>query len=160
RHHYRPSKTDFLNPGGTLTRRKIWMIPITTARIDWAISPLSPESRWVNAPVNAAYKACFDHVDQAWIVGWVYDAEHPDQTINVDVYIDDELIGTYAADLFRPDLFDGKGGAHGFTIPPPERKKDGKLHRVCVKVAGTSFEISQSPKEIVWEYDAGDDFVT
>jgi hypothetical protein len=160
RHHYRPSKPDFLTPGSILTRRKIWLIPVATANVNWAVAPLPPETRCMNAPVAAAYKGCFDHVDQAWIVGWVYDAEHPDQTMNIDLYVDDELIGTYAADFFRSDLFDGKGGAHGFTIPPPEWKKDGKLHRIRIKVAGTHFGIDQSPKEVAWKCDAGDDFVT
>ena len=163
RHHYRPSKSDFLRPGGVLSRRKLWMIPVSTASLDWAVSPvpaISGASCERPSPTDTAYEGWFDHVDQRWIVGWIYDARRPDETLHVDIYDYDKRLGRYAADIFRSDLLlAGKGsGAHGFYIPIPRERIDGRLHRISVRAAQADFELGNSPREIVWaETQARDD---
>ncbi len=164
RRHYRPSKSDYLQPGDAHSQRDLWIIPLSTANINWASPLLSPESRLrLTLSVSAAYEGYFDYVDQDWIVGWVYDATRSDETVYIDVYDNGEIVGSYAADLFRPDLLSaGKGnGAHGFQIPAPESKKDGRLHEIRIKVAGADFELNHSPKEVSWDSRAvGQDFWT
>jgi hypothetical protein len=46
-------------------------------------------------------------------------------------------------------LLAGKGdGRHAFSIHAPGQLKDGKPHSVRVKIAGSDFELNDSPKEI------------
>jgi hypothetical protein len=52
--------------------------------------------------------------------------------------------------MFRPDLSDaGKGnGYHAFEFPVLDSLKDGESHGIKVKVAGTDFDLTSTPKEV------------
>lgn len=163
RRHYRPAAENYLQSGESSSQRNLWMIPISTASLRWASKPTVAKPRRRRdflakaARPKSAYEGWFDFVDQNLISGWVYDARHPGDTVCVDVYDNGNFVATYVADFFREDLLrEGKGcGAHGFMIPVPEDRKDGQLHQISVKVAGTNFEINHSPRKIVWQRDSG-----
>jgi hypothetical protein len=70
--------------------------------------------------------------------------------LNVSVYDDatGALIASGTANQLRQDLVNaGIGdGKYGFFIPSPSALKDGKQHTVRVKVAGTNFSLTGTPK--------------
>jgi O-antigen biosynthesis protein len=64
-----------------------------------------------------------DEVSRDAVVGWAYDPDHPDETIEMDAYVDGTCIATVLCNLARPDVY-GSGLAPrsrvGFylAIPP------------------------------------------
>ncbi|HKR02405.1 MAG TPA: hypothetical protein VJT09_17140, partial [Pyrinomonadaceae bacterium] len=166
RRPYRPSKDDF-RKRAAWRRRKLWMIPQSTARLDWELEPANGDNGKMDsssgngasarrpagsAPLDASsvYEGHLDRVDPQMIWGWAYDATRPNEPIEVEIYADEMLVATIPASCLRPDLSAaGKGdGRHAFCIHIPNRLKDGEPHSVRVKVAGSDFELSGSPKEI------------
>ncbi|HXG91574.1 MAG TPA: hypothetical protein VNN73_04300 [Blastocatellia bacterium] len=109
--------------------------------------PNTPQS--LNCPVPV-FQGTHDVADCDVIAGWVWNANEPNTPISVDIYADGTLIATVLADQFRQDLFDaGKGnGAHGFVFPTPISLKDGNIHSIQVRVAGTFVNLSNTPKTI------------
>ncbi len=79
----------------------------------------SPEE--AQARLSARERRFVGHIDQfdaQTIAGWAADTTAPDAPVSVDVFIDDQLQGTLAADGFRQDLKDaGYGdGKKGFSL--------------------------------------------
>lgn len=74
------------------------------------------------------------------IVGWIWDARHPDHRTEFRLLIDgnEELIWT--ADLYRADLeAENIGdGWHGFSIPLPDQYLDGKMHVINIMPSSTN----------------------
>jgi D-alanine transfer protein len=91
-----------------------------------------------------------DSADCKSVSGWAFDKSHPEQILHVDVYVDGFLLATTPADRFRPDLLNaGKGdGKHGFSMPLPEKCRDGKAHSINVSISGTSVILKHSPRTI------------
>lgn len=60
------------------------------------------------------------------IEGWLFDSAAPDDTIRLQVYVGDTLIGECLTDRFRKDLQEaGYGSGHcGFSFTVPEEHKD------------------------------------
>jgi RHS repeat-associated protein len=96
------------------------------------------------------YGGWLDGADCNGISGWVWNANQPNTPVNVDIYDGNTLIETVAANLFRQDLVNaGIGnGSHGYSIATPASLKNGAAHTIHVKFAGTSAELSGSPKSI------------
>jgi hypothetical protein len=90
------------------------------------------------------YEGRLDRVDSAVISGWARDRHMPEGAIEVDIYVDDTLVGVIKADENR-----GAGlGKHGFTFPTPEQMKDGRPHTVRVQPAGSARQLEGSPRNI------------
>ena len=83
-----------------------------------------------------------DNVDCAALVGWVLNREHPEQPVNLEIYVDDKLQSVLKGGQFRKDLLDaGIGsGNYGFSYPIPINLKDGRRHMIKVKVQNTNYE--------------------
>lgn len=143
---YQPSKTDFRKSGFFLKRR-LWIIPLSAGSTDWSGKSTSPVEAKNGSEVH---EGCLDRVDCKFISGWAYDKSRPDTPIDVEIYDNDILLTTATAAIFRHDLLAaGKGNAkHSFNVPVPIWLKDGKSHSIQVKVAGASFYLSNSPKEL------------
>ena len=94
------------------------------------------------------YEGFIDAADCSSIRGWAWDKNQPNSSINADIYDGNTKLATVGANQFRQDLVNaGKGnGYHGFTYNTPSSLKDGSAHNVHVKYAGTSIELSGSPK--------------
>ncbi len=73
------------------------------------------------------------------LAGWAWDANEPNDPINVDIYDGATLIATVLANTFRQDLLNaGIGnGAHGFFFPTPAALKTGTAHTITLKAGGT-----------------------
>lgn len=84
------------------------------------------------------------------ISGWAWDSQQPNTPISVDIYADGNLLATVLADQFRQDLLNaGIGnGAHVFSLATPANLKDGQQHEIRVRYAGTSIDLSTTPKSI------------
>lgn len=165
RHPYRPSKSDFRTPGSYLKRR-LWAIPLSAGSTNWSPDPLSatqPEIVSKNGgrrsqsdfdsgpkPPGHSHEGYLDIVDSQSISGWAYDKSKPDTPLDVEVFDGDVFLAKARAGTFRPDLLAaGKGdGRHSFNIAVPSWMKDGTLHLIRVKVAGTCFYLNNSPREL------------
>ncbi|HEV2916015.1 MAG TPA: hypothetical protein VGX92_22235 [Pyrinomonadaceae bacterium] len=168
RQPYHPSKFDF-RKRGVWRKRGIWMIPLSTGNMDCALTPLnrngaersssernpgeSPFRERASLSVtnpDSAYEGYLDRIDCQIIAGWAYDAAQPDRPVDIEVYDGEALLAAVPASIFRPDLVvAGKGrGKHAFYILFPEWLKDGKPHSLRLKIAGSDFELNQSPAEI------------
>jgi GT2 family glycosyltransferase/glycosyltransferase involved in cell wall biosynthesis len=91
-----------------------------------------------------------DRVSFEEISGWVWDAEHPHQPVDIEILDGNVVVLKVTADQFRPDLADaGMGtGHHGFTI----RNVGGVLplsrHVIRVRRAIDGKDLPRSPTSI------------
>lgn len=102
-----------------------------------------------------AYEGFHDITDCNAILAWAWDKNHPNDPVKLDIYDGNLLMTTVTADEFRQDLLDtGHGnGKHGVVFPVPPQMKDGKKHAIMIKVAGTSIELANGPKELKCTFD-------
>jgi hypothetical protein len=104
----------------------------------------------VPGAAGGPYQGHLDEANCRRIVGWAWNKEQPNTTVTVEVYDGDELIATLPADQYREGLRKaGKGdGKHSFIWSTPAGLKDGKQHQVRAKVAGSDFELKESPRPV------------
>jgi len=90
-----------------------------------------------------------DRADNQRIEGWVWERDHPNSPVDVEIYEGETRLATIPADVFRPDLLAAhKGnGAHSFSYSNPKASKRAGVHRIRVLVFGTKSELPGSPKE-------------
>jgi hypothetical protein len=97
------------------------------------------------------YEGMLDTADSAELSGWAWDKNRPDEAVTVEIYDGDTRLAAFAANQSRPDLIEvGKGnGNHGFSYRLPAKLRDGWAHVFRVRVAGTTFDLNGSPKELL-----------
>ncbi|WP_171062939.1 putative Ig domain-containing protein [Larkinella sp. C7] len=83
--------------------------------------------------------------------GWAWDRNKVNTPISIDILDGPVVVTMLMADVFRQDLQNaGKGnGKHAFSFPIPESLKDGLPHQLSARVAGSSFMLKDSPKNLV-----------
>jgi membrane protein involved in D-alanine export len=94
------------------------------------------------------------HVEEAYcdeIHGWVWDKNQPNVPVDVELLDGDKYLTKFPANEFRQDLVDaGYGnGRHGFHILTLPQLKDHRSHVIHLRVAGTTQELTGSPKLIL-----------
>jgi hypothetical protein len=96
------------------------------------------------------FEGVLDAANCMVIGGWAWDMMQPNAPISVDVFGDNILLATVPANQFRQDLLNaGKGnGVHAFTLATPPSLRDGNIHTIVVKIAGTSVQLTNSPSSI------------
>jgi hypothetical protein len=70
------------------------------------------------------------------IVGWAFDTEDPERSLDIDIFLGDRHVAALGTDVFRGDLalHLGSGGRHGFKyVPVPEIERQ-RLFEVTVRV--------------------------
>ena len=86
------------------------------------------------------------------ISGWAWDANQPNTSISVDVYLDNDSFRSIVApaNQFRQDLLNaGIGnGVHGFSFNTPAFLKDGHPHSLRIKFTGTTTDLTNTPRSI------------
>ncbi len=99
---------------------------------------------------NSSYDGHFDYAGCETLSGWVYDANNPNNHLSVEVLGNATVVGNGPAANFRQDLLAaGKGnGEHGFSISTPSALKTGQNQSVSIRVTGTGYILSQSPRTI------------
>lgn len=78
---------------------------------------------------------------EGYIDGWIVDQNSPDESIPIELFIDQVEIATTVACLERPHLkkkFDISSSTHGFRVLVPNAYRDGKPHTVSLAVVGSS----------------------
>ena len=105
---------------------------------------------WANGEYGSRYEGFVDKANSYTVEGWAWDANQPNSPIEIEIFEDDSLWATLPADRFRRDLIEaGKGnGYHAFKYLIPDQLRDGKSHRIYVKVSGSRFPLNPSPTEI------------
>ena len=85
-----------------------------------------------------------------WVYGWAWDGKDPGKRLIVEVTDGDIPLGTSPADGPRPDLVAaGMGdGRYGFRYVFPASIKDGKPHSIRIRVAGTTYQLRNTPKPL------------
>lgn len=98
-----------------------------------------------------AYEGHLDVCDCHVISGWVWDKNRPNVPINVAIYDGDAFLATEFANLPRSDVaqYTGDKGLHGFAYETPPDIKDGRAHRISVRIGGTNTDLANSPKQII-----------
>jgi GT2 family glycosyltransferase/glycosyltransferase involved in cell wall biosynthesis len=113
-----------------------------------AIQVLNPNagrlaSEW--APASSYhYRFSLDQFDQHGIAGWVVDKRSPQASVEVDFYLNGELVERKLASLERGDVAaSGKGGPRcgfWFAVPPRLRRGGVMKARLCPAGSGDSFD--------------------
>jgi hypothetical protein len=88
-------------------------------------------------------------VEQNTIRGWAIDRNLPDEPIEVDIFVDEEIVSVIPADEPRPDLNEKGLAGHGFSYTIPDRWNDGKSHVVRIQPSGSSNVLRGSPRTIM-----------
>ena len=96
------------------------------------------------------FEGSVDRVEAGWVLGWAWNVEHQERTIEVDIYINGTHELTATANLYRPDLeANGKGtGRHAFEVALPERPAVGQSHTINVCYSGTNQNLPGSPQVV------------
>jgi hypothetical protein len=138
---YRPRDTHWNIAGNKLAAQ---VIAQNMFRIQSGAGTSDP----IFAGAPTEFEGFHDETDCRSIKGWVLDKLHPNQPVKVELYDGDLLFATVTANQFRKDLLDaGKGnGAHAFEHPVPEAIKDGKPHAIRARIAGTMFNLTDTPR--------------
>jgi hypothetical protein len=112
---------------------------------DDVVDPSIPRS---GAHSAAKYAGHLQAVNNAKIVGWVWDPSRPDEPIEVTILDGSTVLMSLKADRFRQGLQDKKkgNGKHAFEVPMPQSLKDGQPHEIHAVVSGTDFELTESPR--------------
>ncbi|HRF43559.1 MAG TPA: hypothetical protein PLD30_04855, partial [Candidatus Competibacteraceae bacterium] len=84
---------------------------------------------------NRALKGYLDTCDANSICGWIIDENNINQSVEIEVIADGELIACAIANEFRQDLLDaGIGNGHcAFSIDMPISLLDGVEHKIKIK---------------------------
>jgi hypothetical protein len=110
-----------------------------------------------SAPSQAALKSPvtnyihqLERCDCSLIRGYIWDNDAQNVTISVDIYVDAVYIATIPANQFRRDLERAgfENPYHGFSYATPNSAKDGNIHTINVKIAGTNTDLSGSPRYV------------
>lgn len=96
--------------------------------------------------VFANYGGAVDTITCYAISGWVWNSANSSEKIDVDILIDNKVIGTTPADILRLDLQKMSPTPNfAFRLTIPQELKDGKRHSVGARVSGGNHELP------VWE---------
>jgi reprolysin-like metallo-peptidase family M12B len=121
------------------------------ARFAGTVTELINSPRTINCSgAPPLYQGYHDAAGCNTIAGWAWDANDPNNPINVDIYDGATLIATVPSIQFRPDLVTaGIGnGFHGFSYTVPASLQDGQPHSIRVKFPGTNTDLSNTPRTI------------
>ncbi|RRB06879.1 putative Ig domain-containing protein [Larkinella rosea] len=84
------------------------------------------------------------------IFGWVWDRNLPNTPMPIEVFDGNKLIGTFVADVNRPDLVAAKkgNGAHGYQFIIPGSIKDDRPHVISMRIENSDYYLKGSPTTI------------
>lgn len=101
-------------------------------------------------PSGGNYEGYFDGADCGNTWGWVYDRNNPNTSLTLELLVNGAVNATFTAAEYRQDLVNaGKGnGQHGFNFSPPANLKNGQPQTISLRVQGSSFLLTGSPKTI------------
>ncbi|MDB5240191.1 MAG: hypothetical protein JWP57_816 [Spirosoma sp.] len=99
----------------------------------------------------ASYRGFLDVANCETVSGWILDQNNPNKSQQVDIYLNGVRATTLLANQPRQDVADAFGikkfNAFGYVWVIPSLYKTNVPLQVSVRPAGTSIELSQSPKQ-------------
>ena len=99
------------------------------------------DSRLAGARAGADYRHSLDYANCSSVGGWVFDQNAPNQSVDVDVYVNQVKSATIRADGVRQDVaeFLGTGGFNrfGYQWVVPDALKDGSSLNVTLRGTAT-----------------------
>ncbi|WP_353720803.1 T9SS type A sorting domain-containing protein [Dyadobacter sp. 676] len=116
-------------------------------RVKGSATVLNNSPRTSNCPVNA-YAGRMETPSCSYINGWVWDKNFPANALTVEVFEGTTVYATGVANIYREALkTSGIGtGNYVFKIATPAAIRDGKTRSVGVRVKGTTFTLTDSPR--------------
>ncbi|SKC18860.1 hypothetical protein SAMN05660293_05365, partial [Dyadobacter psychrophilus] len=123
---------------------------VLSVRVKGSTYVLSGSPKTVTCAAPAQYAGDFELLDCNTIKGWAWASNYPDTSMTVEVLEGTSIRATVVANIFRQDLFDsGKGnGKYGFTIPLPALLRNGQARQLSIRIKGTIYTLSGSPKTV------------
>jgi hypothetical protein len=97
------------------------------------------------------YAGVLEGADCDLVRGWAWDKNNPNSILTVELVEGSTVYATATANTYRADLLSagtGSTGNYGFSFALPAALKDGKSHNLSVRVKGTSYSLSGSPKTL------------
>jgi hypothetical protein len=96
------------------------------------------------------YSGWVDATSCPSISGWAADRNRLNQSIAVELVRGSSVLATVLANSSRPDVGGllGDNGLHGFSLAVPSVLKDGAVHSVQMRYAGTATAIPNSPQTL------------
>jgi hypothetical protein len=81
------------------------------------------------------------------IWGWVWDRNLPNISMPIEVLEGLNVIGTFTANVYRPDLVSAKkgNGAHGYQFIIPASIKNGQNHVLTMRIENSDYYLKGSP---------------
>ncbi|MGI9065953.1 MAG: class I SAM-dependent methyltransferase, partial [Pyrinomonadaceae bacterium] len=95
---------------------------------------------------------CFhDEAEGEEVVGWAWDQNNPDARVAVDIFDGETLLASILAEGHRPDIaaYTKDDGCHAFAYELPASVKDGRPHKITVRVQGTNINAYGTPKVFI-----------
>src|SRR4051812_30846709 len=88
-----------------------------------------------------------DKVTADHVIGWAWNPGRPEETVEVDLYCDGDVVLRVAADRYRQDLLAaGKGtGRYGFSIAGLRSILPGGRHLIGARIADGGPDLRGSP---------------
>ncbi len=133
------------------------MVAAIVARDVFQIAQRKPRRAHGEAPAEArtppngrVFEGVHEYTGCDFIRAWAWEPSRPEETVDIDVLDGDALVVTQTADVYRGDLLAaGKGnGSHGFELRTPSRLRDGEPHTIRLRVAGSSFDLTNTPNTL------------
>ncbi len=77
------------------------------------------------------------------VSGWAWWPDDVNKTVSLSFYADDHLVSTIMVDKWRRDLAELRqgDGRCGFDFPVPDALRDGQLHKIDIRLAGTRLSV-------------------
>jgi len=100
----------------------------------------------------AALESNLETVNCSLVKGWIWNAGSPATRLKVDIVdvttVTPIKLATLTSDMLRGDLLSaGKGdGKYGFMFVLPASIRNTQVHKLAVRLSGTTTELSNSPK--------------
>jgi hypothetical protein len=96
------------------------------------------------------YEGNHDGADCGQVWGWAWNKNDPNGAVSVDIFDGNTYLATVPANQFRQDLLNaGKGnGYHAFGYTLPASVRNGQVHQLNVRFAGSYSSLSSSPRSI------------
>jgi len=96
-------------------------------------------------------RGCLDTCDKTGIKGWIIDEDFPNDPVDLDVFVDNELIAKISANIFREDLLiAGLGNGYcSFDLPMPNKFFDFLEHKLDIKESSSQILYSDFSKIFV-----------
>ncbi|MFN7950755.1 MAG: hypothetical protein U0610_03435 [bacterium] len=109
-----------------------------------------PTAAGAGATSSRVFEGVHEHTGCDAIRAWAWEPSRPDESVDVDVLDGETLVITQTADVYRGDLLAaGKGdGSHGFELRTPARLRDGEAHTIRLRIAGSSFDLTNTPSTL------------